>query len=67
MIAYVCGKIEEVGESKVVVDVHDMGFQVFATSRDVQAMPSVGSMVKLHTFFSVKEDSMQLFWFSVKG
>lgn len=66
MIAYVRGKIEEIRESKVVVDVHDMGFQIFVTSRDVQAMPSVGSTVKLYTFFSVKEDSMQLFGFLSK-
>lgn len=63
MIAYVRGKVVDVSEAKVTVDVHDMGYRVFITSRDAQAMPPVGEMVKLHTFFSVKEDAMQLFGF----
>ena len=66
MIAYIRGKVVDVSESKVIVDVHDMGYQVFITSRDGQAMPPIGETVKLHTFFHVKEDAMQLFGFLAK-
>lgn len=66
MIAYIRGKVVDVSESKAIVDVHDIGYQVFITSRDAQAMPSIGETVKLHTFFNVKEDAMQLFGFLSK-
>lgn len=63
MIAYIRGKVAEIGENKVVLDVHDMGYQVFLSGRDVQAMPSPGEQVRLHTYLHVKEDAMQLFGF----
>lgn len=66
MIAYIRGKVMEVSEAGVVLDVHDMGYQVFITSRDSQAMPPIGNTVKLYTFFNVKEDAMQLFGFLSK-
>lgn len=66
MIAYVRGKVAEISEAKVIVDVHDMGYQIFITAKDARTMPSVGETVKLHTYFSVKEDSMQLFGFLEK-
>lgn len=66
MIAYVRGKVVDVSETKVIVDVHDMGYQIFITARDAQAMPSIGETVKLYTFFHVKEDAMQLFGFLAK-
>ena len=63
MIAYIRGKVAEIGENKVVLDVHDMGYQVFLSGRDAQAMPSPGEQVRLHTYLHVKEDAMQLFGF----
>lgn len=66
MIAYVHGEIVEIGETKVIVDVHGIGYQIFITGRDAQALPPIGKKVKLHTYFSVKEDSLQLFGFLSK-
>ncbi|MEY8426186.1 Holliday junction branch migration protein RuvA [Lachnospiraceae bacterium 46-15] len=63
MIAYIRGKVAHLAEAKVIVDVHDIGYQIFITSRDASAMPPAGSEVMLHTFFNVKEDAMQLFGF----
>ena len=63
MIAYICGKVVHVSETKVILEVHGMGFQVFITARDASAIPAPGEQVLLHTFFHVKEDAMQLFGF----
>lgn len=63
MIAYIRGKVAHLAETKVIVDVHDIGYQIFITSKDASAMPPTGSEVMLHTFFNVKEDAMQLFGF----
>lgn len=63
MIAYIRGKIEEIYENRVILDVHDMGYQVFITSREAGNLPPIGEMVRLHTYFYVKEDAMQLYGF----
>jgi Holliday junction DNA helicase RuvA len=47
----------------VVLDVNNLGFQIFISSRDAQAMPGRGEEVRIYTYFSVREDAMQLFGF----
>ena len=66
MIAYIRGKVAHLTETKVIVDVHDIGYQIFITARDASAMPPADGEVLLHTFFNVKEDAMQLFGFLSK-
>lgn len=63
MIAYLKGIVDRVTETKVILDVNNIGFQVFISSRDAAAMPGRGEEVKLYTYFNVKEDAMQLFGF----
>ena len=63
MIAYVRGRIEEVYENRVILDVHDIGYQVFITSREADHLPPKGETVLLHTYFYVKEEAMQLYGF----
>jgi Holliday junction DNA helicase RuvA len=63
MIAYIQGKVVWHDDSRVILDVHDMGYQVFITSSDAEKMPAAGTQVKLHTYLNVKEDAMQLFGF----
>ena len=57
------GKVVSVSESRLVLDVNDVGFQISITSRDATRMPSVGHQVLLYTYLSVREDAMQLFGF----
>lgn len=63
MIAYLQGIVVEVTQTKVILDVNNVGFQVFISSRDAHQMPGRGEEVRIHTYFSVKEDAMQLFGF----
>ena len=63
MIAFLKGKVVSVSESRLVLDVNDVGFQISITSRDAARMPSVGHQVLLYTYLSVREDAMQLFGF----
>ena len=63
MIAFLKGKVVSVSESRLVLDVNDVGFQISITSRDAARMPSVGHQVLLYTYLSVWEDAMQLFGF----
>lgn len=63
MIAYLQGIVVEVTETKVILDVNSIGFQVFISARDAQAMPGRGEEVRIYTYLNVKEDAMQLFGF----
>ncbi len=63
MITYLKGTVAEVTETKVVVEVNRIGFQISVSLRDAQAMPRRGEEVKIYTYLNVKEDAMQLFGF----
>ncbi|OGF21796.1 Holliday junction DNA helicase RuvA [Candidatus Falkowbacteria bacterium RBG_13_39_14] len=61
MISFLKGKIEEIGESYAVINVHDVGYKVY-TSDDLTGYKSRES-VKLHTHHHIRENVMDLFGF----
>ena len=63
MIAYLYGIIDSVTETRLILDVNQVGYQIFISSRDAAEMPGRGEMVKIYTYLNVKEDAMQLFGF----
>lgn len=63
MIYYVAGMLAAVGEKSIVVDHQGMGLEILVPSSVLDALPVVGSDVKIYTYFHVKEDGMQLFGF----
>lgn len=63
MIAYLKGIVAEVTESKLILDVHDVGYLIYISARDASEMPGRGEEVKIYTYLNVKEDAMQLFGF----
>lgn len=62
MISYVSGIVEYVDTEKVIVDNNGIGLSVFMTNDDLSVMGE-GEEVKIHTYFNVKEDTMQLYGF----
>lgn len=63
MISYIIGTVASVSETRLVLEVNQIGFQIFISSRDASRMPGRGEQVKIHTYLNVKEDAMQLFGF----
>ncbi len=63
MIAYLRGTVALVAQTRVVLEVNGVGYQVFIHSRDASRMPGRGEEILLHTYLSVREDAMQLFGF----
>lgn len=63
MIYYVAGMLAAVGEKSIVVDHQGLGLEIMVPSDVLDALPVVGSDVKIYTYFHVKEDGMQLFGF----
>lgn len=66
MIAYIRGEIADLSENSVVVDANGIGYRVLMSGRELQELTRTGVEVKLHTYFQVKEDGMQLFGFQRK-
>lgn len=66
MISYIRGEVAAFEEEKVIIDVNGIGYGIYMSGQAMGRMPGVGSEVKLHTYFSVKEDAMQLYGFLSK-
>lgn len=63
MISYIRGKLVDIEEEKVIVDVNGVGFGIFMPPQAMHRLPEIGEEVKLHTYMNVREDAMQLFGF----
>ncbi|MCD8074175.1 MAG: Holliday junction branch migration protein RuvA [Lachnospiraceae bacterium] len=63
MIAYLKGAVAAVSESLLVLDVNQVGYQVFISARDAADMPGVGCEVKVFTWMSVSQDAIRLYGF----
>lgn len=66
MIAFVKGKLEEIESDYVVIDRNGIGFKISVPGTVIPKLPNKGEEIKLHTYFHVKEDVMQLFGFLIK-
>lgn len=65
MISYVSGIIDAVETDKVIVDNNGMGYGIFMPQSALE-MLGEGEQVKIYTYFSVREDAMQLYGFLTK-
>ena len=63
MIAHVAGELARVRGDHVVVDIHGVGYQVFAPVSVIAELPPIGSRVRLFTHTHVKEDAITLYGF----
>ena len=63
MIAYIKGIVEDISEDNVVLDVHDIGYNVKISADTAGRLPGAGELVKLYTYTLVKEDAFQLYGF----
>ncbi len=63
MIGYIKGIVEDITTDNVVVDVHDIGYNVKISADTAGRLPGMGEIVKLYTYTLVKEDAFQLYGF----
>lgn len=67
MIARLRGLLDGLGADHAVIDVGGVGYLVFASSRTLSQLGSVGGEVVLHTEMLVAEDSIRLVGFTTAG
>lgn len=63
MINFIKGELVEIGESTVVLDCNGMGFEINVPQNVFGKLPGLGEIIRLYTYFQVREDAMALFGF----
>ena len=65
MIAFVHGTAVDMTENSVIVETGGIGYDIYMTGTDLSNI-HMGDEVKIHTYFSVREDAMKLYGFRSK-
>ena len=65
MIAFVRGIAVDMTENSVIVETGGIGYEIYMTGTDLFQI-HMGEEVKIHTYFNVREDAMQLYGFRSK-
>jgi Holliday junction DNA helicase RuvA len=66
MIGKLRGRIDEVEEDGILLDVGGVGYHIFCSSRTLAALPGVGEAAQLMIEMIVREDAHQLYGFPDK-
>ena len=66
MIGYLKGELAEIKENYVVLEVGQIGYEVYLPASAIMDLPSRGSVIKLYTYMHVREDAIGLFGFLTK-
>lgn len=63
MIAYLKGKIADIAEENVVLEVNHIGYNIKITGRTLGMLPAAGEEIKIYTYTYVREDAIHLYGF----
>jgi Holliday junction DNA helicase RuvA len=63
MIAKLWGRLDEILDDGVVVDVQGVGYHAFCSGRTLRRLPAAGAAVELHIVTHVREDHIHLYGF----
>lgn len=66
MYAYFKGKIVEITEDNLILEVNQIGYNIKISAGMAASLPGIGSDIKVYTYTSVKEDALQLYGFLTK-
>ena len=65
MISFVRGIAADMTENSVIVETGGIGYEIYMTGEGLSQL-HMGEEVKIHTYFQVREDAMQLYGFLKK-
>ncbi len=65
MISYINGVVDSIESDRVIVEHNEMGYNIFMPNASLERI-GVGEKLKIYTYFSVREDAMQLYGFLTK-
>ena len=64
MFAYIKGNLDTKTDSFVIIDVQGIGYKIFMPSNSIENLGEVGEIVKVYTYYYVREDNISLYGFS---
>lgn len=66
MYAYIKGVVTAIEEDSLIIENNGIGYRVIVPVTMLDGDPGIGDSVKVYTYFSVREDAMQLYGFLSK-
>ena len=66
MYAYIKGEIVDISEDNVVLECHDIGYNIKVPFSVIQQLPGIGAEVRIYTYTCVREDAFILYGFLTK-
>ncbi len=66
MIGYLKGELAEIKENYVVLEVGNIGYEVYLPASSIGKLPGRSSTIKIYTYLHVREDAINLFGFLTK-
>jgi Holliday junction DNA helicase RuvA len=66
MIGYLKGELAEKKENYAILEVGNIGYEIFLSSTTIMGLPALGSIIKLYTYLHVREDAICLYGFKTK-
>ena len=63
MYAYIKGSLEAKGDTYVVIEAGGIGYKVFMPVPAIDKIGEIGQIVKVHTYYHVREDAINLYGF----
>ena len=63
MISFIRGLVADTTENSVILEAGGIGYEIFMTGSSIEQASRSEGKVKIHTYFHVREDAMQLYGF----
>ena len=64
MLAYIKGTLEMKTTGYIVIDVGGLGYKVYMSDSAIEKLGNIGEVIKVHTFYRVREDDISIFGFN---
>lgn len=64
MLAYIKGSLEIKMTDYVVIDVGGLGYKVYMSTKGMEQLGNMGTNVKVHTYYRVREDDISIYGFN---
>lgn len=66
MFAYIKGTLEEKSNGYVVIETGGIGYKIYMSNTSIGKLGELRNVVKVHTYYYVREDNISLYGFSTK-
>ena len=66
MISFIRGLVADTTENAVILENNGIGYEIFMTGSSSEQVSRIDGEVKIHTYFQVREDAMQLYGFATR-